>query len=107
MRSGRCWMALSRLRTRASSWPRVAAAWLPRPLFMTDQAPLDRVEVRSVAGQLHHGQPVLAGLGEGAHLAADVGVEPVPDEDERGVQGAMRGADQVRVVGFGQALALA
>jgi hypothetical protein len=80
MRSGRRWMARRRL---------------------------DRVEVRGVAGQGDHGEPVLAGLGEGTHLPAAVGVEPVPDKDHRGVERVVRGGDQVRVVGFGHAAALA
>jgi len=46
-------------------------------------------------------------LGEGAHLPAEVGVQPVPDQDDRGVQGAVRGGDQARVVVFGQAGPLA
>ena len=91
----------------ASSWSRVAAAWLPRLLFIDRPGALDRVEVGGVAGQLYHGQPVLAGLGEGAHFLAAVGVEVVPDDDERGAQGVVRGGDQVRVVGFGHARAVA
>ena len=67
----------------------------------------DRVEVRGVTGQVDHGQPGLAGLGEGAHLPAAVGIEVVPDDNHRGSQGVVRGGDQVRVVGFGHARALA
>jgi hypothetical protein len=46
-------------------------------------------------------------LSESAHPLADVGVQVVPDQDDRGVQHLVRGGDQVRVVGFGQAAALA
>jgi hypothetical protein len=35
-----------------------------------------------------------------------MGVEVVPDDDEGRVQGAVRGGDQVRVVGFAEAGAL-
>ena len=38
-----------------------------------------------------------------AHLLAAVGVEVVPDQDDRGVQGAVRGGDQGGVVGLGHA----
>ena len=90
----------------ASSWSRVAAAWLPRLLFMLAQAP--STALRSGAcGQAKHGEPVRVRLGELAHLLAAVSVEVIPDQDDGGVQGAVRGGDQVRVVGFGQARALA
>ena len=42
-----------------------------------------------------------------AHHGADVGVQPVPDQDDRGLQFAVRGGDQPGVVCFGHRAALA
>jgi hypothetical protein len=44
--------------------------------FMTAQVPSTALRSGGVAGQLHHGQPALASLGQVAHLLAEVGAEP-------------------------------
>ncbi len=54
------------------------------------------VEVRGVGGQLDDGQPVRMRTGECAHHGTDVGVEVVPDQDDRGMQLLVRGGDQAR-----------
>ena len=41
------------------------------------------------------------------HRGADVGVQVVPDQDDRGMQLLVRGGDQAGVVGFGHRAALA
>jgi len=74
-----------------------------------DRGPAGRV--RAVPGRraairrrvLRHCSLLPPGLGELAHLAAAVGVEIVPDENDRGVQGSVRGGDQGGVVGLGHA----
>ena len=106
MRAGRYWMRLSRFLTIAASWSTSRAARLPRPFFMFAQAP-GGVEVGGVAGQPDLGQPVRVGAGEGAHRGADVGIQVVPDQDDRGLQLPVRGGDQLSVVGFGHGPALA
>ena len=101
MSAGRYWMRLSRFLTMAASWSTSRAARLPRPFFMVRPDALGRVEVRGVGGQPDLGQPVRMGAGERAHHGADVGVEVVPDQDDRGLQLLVRGGDQAGVVGFG------
>ncbi len=44
---------------------------------------------------------------ERPHHRADVGVQPVPDKDDRGLQFLVRGGDQPGVVCFGHRAALA
>ena len=51
---------------------------------------------RARSGQPHLGQPARMSLDEGAHHRADVGVQPVPDQDDRGLQFLVRGGDQPR-----------
>ena len=46
-------------------------------------------------------------LDEGVHYRADVGVQAVPDQDDRGLQLLVRGGDQPGVVCFGHRAALA
>ena len=69
--------------------------------------PFGGVEIGGVGGQPDHGQPVAVRLGERVHHGADVGVQVVPDQDDRGMQLLVRGGDQAGVVGFGHAAALA
>jgi hypothetical protein len=45
-------------------------------------------------------------LGESAHHGADVGVQVIPDQDDRGMQLLVRGGDQAGVIGFGHAAVL-
>jgi hypothetical protein len=106
MRAGWYWMRLSRFLMMTASWSTSRAARLPRPFFMADQAP-DRVELGSVGGQPHLGQPAGAGADQGVHRGADVGVQVIPDQDDRGLQFLVRGGDQVSVVSFGHRAALA
>ena len=68
---------------------------------------LGGVEVRGVGGQLDDGQPVRMRAGERAHHSTDVGVEVVPDQDDRGMQLLVRGGDQAGLIGFGHTAALA
>jgi hypothetical protein len=68
---------------------------------------LGGVELGGVGGQPDLGQPVRVSADEPPHRGADVGVQVVPDQDDRGVQLLVRGGDQVRVVGFGHRAALA
>ncbi len=68
---------------------------------------LGGIEIWGVGGQLDHGQPVAVRLGEPAHRGADVGIQIVPDQDDRGMQLVVRGGDQAGVVGFGHGPALA
>src|SRR5487761_1800822 len=65
-----------------------------------------RVEVGGVGRHLYDGQPVRVLGDETAHLPADVGVQVVPDHDDRGMQLVMRGGDQGCVVCFGHRAAL-
>ena len=106
MRAGRYWIRLSRFLTTAASWSTSRTARLPRPFFMFAQAPCG-VELRGVGGQPYLGQPVRVRADEPAHHGADVGVQVIPDQDERGLQLVMRGGDQASVVGFGHRAALA
>ena len=74
---------------------------------MFAQTPSAGLRSGGVRGQPDHGQPVAVKFGEGAHHSADVGVEVVPDQDDRGTQLPVRGGDLAGVVGFGHAAALA
>ena len=71
--------------------------------FHTRPGALDRVEVGGVGGQVDDGEPVGVRIDEVAHLPTAVGVEVVPDEHDRGVEGSVRGGDQGGVVGLGHA----
>ncbi len=107
MRAGRYWMRLSRFFTMAASWPALLQEpRLPRMFFMVDQAP-HRIQLRRVSGQPDHGQPLAVRLDEGAHQGADVRVQVIPADDQRGMKLVVRGGDQVRVAGFGHGPALA
>jgi hypothetical protein len=83
------------------------AARLPGPFFIFAQTPSAGLRSGSIGGQPDHGQPVVMSVGECAHHGADVGVEVVPDQDDRGMQLLVRGGDQAGVIGFGHAAALA
>src|SRR5271157_2958325 len=106
MRAGRYWMRLSRFLMIAASWSTSRAARLPRPFFMFAQAPRS-VQLGGVGGQPYLGQPVRVRADEPPHRGADVGVQVIPDQDDRGVQLVVRGGDQAGVVGFGHRAALA
>ena len=106
MRAGRYWMRLSRFLTIAASWSASRAARLPRPFFIFAQTP-GRVELRGVGRQPYLGQPVRVRPDEPRHRGADVGVQVIPDQDDRGMQFLVRGGDQASVIGFGHRAALA
>ena len=84
-----------------------AAAEVAEAVFHVRPGTLGRVEVGGVGGQLDDCQPVGVRAGEGAHHGAEVGVQIVPDEDDRGFQLMVRGGDQACVVCFGHAAPLA
>ena len=84
-----------------------AAAEVAQAVFHVRPGALDRVEVRGVGRELDDGQPVRVRAGEGAHHGAEVGVQVVPDEDDRGFELIVRGGDQAGVVRFGHAAPLA
>ena len=87
MSPGRYWMRLSRFFMIEASWRTVLQeASCPRLVFMLDQAPSTGVEVRGVGGQPDDGQPVLVRLEQSTHRGADVRVQVVPDENERGMK---------------------
>jgi hypothetical protein len=95
MRAGRYWMRLSRFLTIAASWSTLLGEVAQAVLHVHPDA-LGGVEVRGVGGQLDDGQPVTVRLGEPAHRGADVGIQIVPDQDDRGMQLVVRGGDQAR-----------
>jgi hypothetical protein len=99
MSAGRYWMRLSRFLTTAASWSTSRAARLPRPFFRFAQTPSAGLRWGGVGGQPDHGQPVVMGVDERAHHGADVGVEVVPDQDDRGVQLVVRGGGQAGRIG--------
>ena len=66
---------------------------------------LGGVELGGVGGEPDDGQPVRVRREELLHALADVGLEVVPDQDDRGVQLLVRGGQQGGV-GLGQAAAL-
>jgi len=107
MRAGRYWMRLSRFFTMAASWRgELQDPRLPRLFFMFGQAP-HRIQLRGISRQPGHRQPFTVRLDKGAHQGADVGVQVIPADDQRGMKLVVRGGDQVRVVGFGHGPALA
>src|ERR687897_2957865 len=55
---------------------------------------LGGVELAGVGRQLDHGQPVGVRLAELAHGGADVGVQVVPDQDDRGGELKVRAGGQ-------------
>ena len=73
----------------------------------TEATHLGGVEVGGVGGQPYLGQPVRVRADEPPHRGADVGVQVVPDQDDRGMQFLVRGGDQAGVIGFGHRAALA
>ena len=107
MRAGRYWMPLSRFVMIAVSWPASLTARLPRPFFMFAQAPSTALRPGAQAGRRGPGQPVRASVDEGAHRGADVGVQVIPNQNDRGMPLVVRGGDQAGVAGFGHRAALA
>ena len=63
-----------------------AGSQVAQAVFHVRPGALDRVEVRGVGGQLDDGQPVRVRAGEGAHHGAEVGVQVVPAQDDRGIK---------------------
>jgi hypothetical protein len=107
MRPGRYWIFFRPCRMTRTRWPKLATARLAStPRLSTDQMP-HGIKVRRVSGQPEHPQPSL-GLGEGAQLSAQVHIEVVPDQhDVPAGQLAVRGDQQVPVLGPGERLGLA
>ena len=100
-------MRLSRfLMIVASRWG-AAGAQVAQAAFHGGPGALDGVEVGCIGGHLDDGQPVLVRLQHGAHHAADVRVQVVPAQDDRGMKLAVRGGDQAGVIGFGHGPAFA
>jgi hypothetical protein len=106
MSSGRYWTRLSSVLTVAASWSMPPATRLPRSRLTCAHTPFHGVQVGSVGGQPDHGQPVAVRVDERAHRGAEVGVQLVPAQDDRGVQLMVGGGDQCGVVVFAEAVAL-
>lgn len=81
--------ALSRFFTVAANWSTLLAARLPRGRLTCDQVPSAWLSSGAQVGQLDHGQPVV-GVDELAHQRAGMGVQPVPDHDDRGLELVVR-----------------
>ena len=65
---------------------------------------LDRVELGGVGGELEDRQPV-PGRDQLAHRPADVGVQVIPDQDERPAKLLVRGVQEPGVVRLGEPFA--
>jgi len=107
MRSGRYWIFFRPCRMTWTRWPKPATARLAStPRLSTDQMPSTGFKSGAYA-QPEHPQPGLS-AGEGAQLDAQVHVEVVPHQhDVPAGQLAVRGDQQVPVLGPGERLGLA
>jgi hypothetical protein len=105
MRPGWYCIRRSRVLTSAVRWAMSRLARLARDRFRCDPDRLDGVELGGAGGELEDRQP-FAGCDDFAHCPADVGVQVVPDQDERPAGRLVRGVQEPGAVRLGEPLAL-